>query len=190
MPRHLVRQIAPATVECASSSAKGHDGRRYPLGSTATTNPSFRSEDDTEPRSRSRSLPQLPDGAGLWIPKPLLCLAHSNGNPPIKSSSCSSAGCRPSRIASTNSGASSVNRRIRLASDGATPFARARSSSVACTPPVQHLPPAKRPRQRLDHGVVDPAAAAPALRRPVSPRASAARLIVPRAAPCPRSRST
>ena len=42
------------------------------------------------------------------------CPSHSNGNPSSRSSSCSSAGCRPSRIASTISGASSVSRRTRL----------------------------------------------------------------------------
>ena len=42
------------------------------------------------------------------------CPSHANGNPFSRSSSCSSAGCRPSRIASTISGASSVSRRTRL----------------------------------------------------------------------------
>ena len=39
------------------------------------------------------------------------CPCHSNGNPFSRSSSCSPAGCRPSRIASTISGASSVSRK-------------------------------------------------------------------------------
>ena len=42
------------------------------------------------------------------------CRCHSSGNPSSRSSSCSSAGCRPSRIASTISGASSVSRSTRL----------------------------------------------------------------------------
>ena len=49
--------------------------------------------------------------------QPLMCQScpsHSSGNPSSRSSSCNSAGCRPSRIASTISGASSVSRRTRL----------------------------------------------------------------------------
>ena len=42
------------------------------------------------------------------------CATHSNGNPSSRSSSFNSAGCRPSSIASTSSGASSVSRNTRL----------------------------------------------------------------------------
>jgi hypothetical protein len=42
------------------------------------------------------------------------CPSQSRGNPSSRSSSCASAGCRPSRIASTISGASSVSRSNRL----------------------------------------------------------------------------
>jgi hypothetical protein len=42
------------------------------------------------------------------------CLCHASGNPSNRSSSCKSGGCRPSRIASTITGASSVSRRMLL----------------------------------------------------------------------------
>jgi len=41
-------------------------------------------------------------------------IVHSTANGSISTASVTSAGCRPSRIASTMSGASSVSRRIRL----------------------------------------------------------------------------
>ena len=47
-------------------------------------------------------------------PNSTCCSSHTSGNRSSRSSSCSSAGCRPSRIASTISGASSVSRRTRL----------------------------------------------------------------------------
>ena len=61
-------------------------------------------------------------------------LGPFQGNPSSRSSSCNSAGCRPSRIASTISGASIVSRRTRL-------------TYVACTHFALAIPPASHARR-------------------------------------------
>jgi hypothetical protein len=90
------------------------------------------------------------------------CSSHSSGNPASTSSSCNSASCRPSRIASTISGASRVSRRAWLTEVLPIPLLFARSSLGCVHAGVEHLPPRECPRQRLDHGVVDA--------RPLRPR--------------------
>ena len=92
------------------------------------------------------------------------CCAQSSGNPSKRSSSCNPAGCRPLRIASTMSGASSVNR--------SAPADIGRVHAL-CPSEVLHrrvhfrrptFPPPKCARQRLHHRVADPRP-----RRPLRP---------------------
>jgi hypothetical protein len=82
----------------------------YPL-TPALCSPEF--NEAAGPRKDTTiALSQLTPGAFVRQVFPLP--SHSSGNPANKSSNRSSAGCRPSRIASTMSGASSVSRNTRL----------------------------------------------------------------------------
>ena len=82
-----------------------------------------------------RSEEHWPTRSSLWCARYARRHGHSSGNPSSRSSSCSPVGCRPSRIASTMSGAS--RSAVNPADVGRRhAFARARSSSVAWTPVV------------------------------------------------------
>ncbi|NJR38970.1 MAG: hypothetical protein HC781_09215 [Leptolyngbyaceae cyanobacterium CSU_1_4] len=64
--------------------------------------------------ARSSLIPIASPESTTVLAEQIIGRLHSSGNPANRSSSCISAGCRPSRIASTISGASSVSRRTRL----------------------------------------------------------------------------
>ena len=73
-----------------------------------------------------------------------------------KSSTCNSAGCRPSRIASTISGASSVSRRNLTDVEFPDPLDLRQIVDRRVLALVQHPPPPECPLQRLHHRIVDP----------------------------------